>query len=177
MDYEGLLTLSIKSSLEKIIQHCFYCNRIVDRMVSWISVKFVMPNTANIIHPNIAHMYLGTLGADGISEYMDARNCTTIYGETPIGNQEYESPRECFNKLLEINLEWENLVKDSIKLAKEENDYTTMVFLESYLKNIINITKDILTLSDKIDFYDDTKAGWMRFDKDIKDFPIFEENN
>ena len=66
---EGLLTVEMKKSLEKIIKHCFYCNRISDRIVSLLSVKFVMPITANIIHPNIAHMYLGNLGADGISEY------------------------------------------------------------------------------------------------------------
>lgn len=172
---EGLLTLSMKSSLEKIIKHCFYCNRIADRIVSWMSVKFVMPNTANLIHPNIAHLYLGVLGADGISDYMDSRNCTTIYGETPIGNQEYDSPKDCFNKLLEINLEWENLVKDSIELARNENDYTTMVFLEKYLANIIDVTSSILTLVDKSEMYEDTKSGWMRFDKDVKSFPIFGE--
>lgn len=170
---EGLLTISMKQSLERIIKHCFYCNRISDRIVSWLSVKFVMPITANIIHSNIAHMYLGNLGADGISEYMDSRNCTVVYGETPIGDQEYDNPRDCFNKLLEINLEWENLVKDSIKLAKEEGDYTTMVFLQTYLANIIDITKDILTLVDKSEMYDDSKSGWMRFDKDVKSFPIF----
>ena len=50
---EGLLTIEMKKSLEKIIKHCFYCNRISDRIVSLLSVKFVMPITANIIHPNI----------------------------------------------------------------------------------------------------------------------------
>lgn len=171
---EGLLTGEMKASLEKIVKHCFYCNRIADRIVSFMSIKFVMPISANIIHKNIAHMYLGDLGADGISGYMDSRNCTTIYGETPIGDQIYESPRECLNKILEINLEWENLVKDSIKLAHEEGDYTTVVFLQDYLEDIIPITADILTLVDKMEMYDDTKSGWMRFDKDILKFPVFE---
>jgi ferritin len=172
---EGLLTSSMKESLEKIVKHCFYCNRITDRIVSWMSIKFVMPTTANLIHPNLAHMYLGDSGADGISGYMDSRNCTTIYGETPIGNKEYDNPRECMNEILDINLEWENLVKESIKLAKEENDYATMVFLQHYLENIIEITKDILTLVDKIEMYEDSNSGWMKFDNDVVEFPIFGE--
>ena len=48
-----------------------------------------------------------------------------------------------------------------------------MVFLQTYLANIIDITKDILTLVDKSEMYDDSKSGWMRFDKDVKSFPIF----
>ena len=50
---EGLLTAEIKESLEKVISHCFYANRIVDRICSVLSVSFVMPTTSNIIHHNI----------------------------------------------------------------------------------------------------------------------------
>ena len=49
---EGLLSEKTKLVLEKIIQHCFYINRMADRMVSVLYVKFVMQNTYNIIHKN-----------------------------------------------------------------------------------------------------------------------------
>ena len=112
---EGLLSKKTKLVLEKIIQHCFYINRMADRMVSVLSVKFVMPNTSNIIHKNYAHW--APVYADLISDYMDSRDCTTIYGETPRGDQEYENPLDCINKALEMNIELEKLLKKSIETS------------------------------------------------------------
>lgn len=168
---EGLLTNDIKSSLEDIIKHCFYANRILDRICSILSVKFIMSNTSNIIHHNLAHRY--PILADGISDYMDTRDCTTIYGETPIGNQDYDDYLECFNKILEINLDLEKRVKEAIDVARNNNDYTTKVYLEKYLLDIIPITKDILLLVDKAEMYGNNKLSMMKFDHDISEFGIF----
>lgn len=168
---EGLISKEMKTSLEKIVSHCFYSNRILDRMCSILSVTFVMPITSNLIHLNLAHRY--PILADGISDYMDSRDCTTIYGETPRGDQDYETVLDCFNKMLEINLELESLVRDSIKLAQQTNDYTTKVYLEDYLEKLIPITKDILLLVDKAEMYGDSDAGMMKLDHDITSFGIF----
>ena len=170
---EGLLTGEIKESLEKIVSHCFYANRITDRICSILSVSFVMPNTSNIIHHKLAHRY--PVLADGISDYMDSRDCTTIYGETPRGDQEYGSYLDCFNKILEVNLDFERLVKEAIETAIKAGDYTTKIYLENYLLNIIPITKDILTLVDKAEMYGNNNSGTMKFDHDISDFNVFEE--
>ena len=137
---EGLLSEKTKLVLEKIIQHCFYINRMADRMVSVLSVKFVMPNTSNIIHKNYAHW--APVYADLISDYMDSRDCTTIYGETPRGDQEYESPLDCINKALEMNIELEKLLRKSIETSLEERDYTLsykMPFMISLIDNLSSI--------------------------------------
>lgn len=170
---EGLLSANIKNILEDVIAHCFYINRIADRMVSFINVKFAMNSTAEILHQKYAHW--APLYADLISEYMESRNCTTIYKETPIGDQVYENPTECFNKALDMNVELEILIKKAIMIAKEENDYTTMAFLENALLKVVSKTSSLLLLVDKIDFYGDTPKDWMKFDHDIKDFGIFGE--
>lgn len=168
---EGLLSSAIKTSLEKIVSHCFYCNRIADRICSILSVKFVMPITSNIIHENVAHLY--PLLADNISGYMDSRDCTIIYGETPKGNQEYDSAIECFNKLLEVQLQLENLTKESIAMANKENDYTTKVLLDSFLLRLIPLTSDLLTLVDKAELYSDSSMGMMKLDHDVPSFNLF----
>lgn len=168
---EGLISADIKKSLEDIVRHCFYINRIADRIVSILSVKFVMPNLAELYHLNYAHW--APSYADKITEYMDARDCTTIYGETPIGNQEYEAPLDCLNKSLEMNLDLEVLLKNAIVVAKDESDYTTMVFLEEALRDVVPITKDILILVDKAEMYGDTSSDWMKLDHDVDKFPIF----
>jgi ferritin len=170
---EGLLSENIKKSLEDIVRHSFYINRIADRIVSVLSVKFVMPSTADIYHHKYAHW--APAYADIITEYMDARDCTTIYGETPKGDQEYENPLVCFNKSLEMNLELEVLLKNAIVVAKDESDYTTMVFLQHSLEQVVPITKDLLILVDKMEFYGDTPKDWMKFDHDIPNFHIFGE--
>lgn len=168
---EGLLKNEIKTSLEEIIEHCFYGNRIVDRICSLISVKFVMPNTENILHHKYAHKL--PLLADEISGYMDARNCTTIYNETPKGDQEYKNVGECFEKILEINLELEKKTMESISMALKFGDYTTKVFLENFLYNLIPLTKDIQLLLDKYYMYGKSNKDNMDFDNDIKSFDIF----
>lgn len=170
---EGLLSANIKKSLEDIVRHSFYINRIADRIVSILSVKFVMPNLATLYHHNYAHW--APSFADTITEYMDSRDCTTIYGETPIGDQQYEDPTECLNKTLDMNLELELLIKNAIVLSKDEGDYTTMVFLQDTLNKVIPITKDILILVDKAEMYGDSHSDWMRLDHDVDKFPIFGE--
>lgn len=170
---EGLISKEMKVSLEKIISHCFYNNRILDRMCSILSVTFVMPITSNILHHNLAHLY--PLLADDISDYMDSRDCTTIYGETPVGDQEYDTVLDCFNKILEINLHLESLIKESIVLAQSINDYSTKVYLERFLLKILPITKDILLLIDKAEMYGNSDMSLMKLDHDIVSFDIFGE--
>lgn len=168
---EGLISEKIKLSLEEIISHCFYINRIADRIVSVLSVKFVMPNVAELYHKNYAHW--APAYADKISEYMDARDCSTIYGATPAGDQSYDNPIDCINKSLEMNIELEKIIKKAIITADEEGDYTTKVFLENALLDVIPLTKDLLLLIDKMEFYGDTPKDWMKIDHDVNDFKIF----
>ena len=170
---EGLLTLEIKSLLEDIISHCFYSNRIIDRMCSVISVKFVMPNTSNMIHHKLAHLY--PLLADEISDYMDSRDCTTIYGATIAGDQNYDDYIECFRIMLEINLNLESLIKNAIIAAQTNGDYSTKVYLENFLLKIIPITRDVMTLLDKAEMYGDSDLNSMQFDHDLSKFNVFGE--
>ncbi len=171
----GLLEKDIKLSLETIVSHCFYSNRMLDRICSLLSVDFVMPITEQILHLGLAHKY--PLLADDITNYMANRDCSAIYGETPIGNQVYDSPLDCFKEILEINLKLEKLIKESILLTYEIGDITTMVFLESFLLKIIPITKDILTLVDKSEMYESYSDNWMSFDRDIEKFHLFGVDN
>jgi len=169
----GLISEDMKISLENIVAHCFYGNRILDRICSLLAVDFVMPNTGGILHTQLAHKY--PLLADDVTNYMESRDCSAIYGETPRGDKIYESPLVCFNEILEINLKLESLIKDSIKLSLDENDYTTKIFLESFLLKILPITGDALTLVDKAERYGESDMSWMRFDSHIKGFGIFQD--
>lgn len=173
--YEGLLTPETKSALENIVGQCFYNNRIADRIASLLNVKFVMPITEHIIHEHYAHLMPSL--ADEITDYMSARDCTAIYKETPTGDQDYDSPLGCFQKLLEINLELESITKEAIFIVDEQKDYTTKVYLERFLCSLIPITSNLLELVNKAEYYNKLERphDWMTFDKHIKAFNLFED--
>lgn len=170
---EGLIQKEVKETLEKIVSHCFYANRIIDRICSILSVTYVMPITSDIIHHQLAHRY--PILADDITNYMDSRDCTVVYGETPKGDQTYDEAIECFNKILEMNLKLESLIKEAIIITENNKDYTTKVYLERYLLKILPITSDILLLIDKAELYGNSDNGLMKLDHDIKEFNLFSE--
>ena len=170
---EGLLTQEIKTSLENIVKQCFENNRIADRIMSLINVKFVMPSTEKILHPGYAHLMPAI--ADVVTDYMAARDCTVIYGETSRGDQEYDSPLDCFRKLLEINLTLETLTKETITLSLSQGDLSTKVKMEEFLLKLIPVTSDLLVIVDKGELYNNLESpmDWMNFDRDIHNFGVF----
>jgi hypothetical protein len=163
-----LIDEKVNDKLNEIVTKCFLGNRIMDRGVSILSVKFVMTRTADQIHPKLAHLY--PLLGDTISDYQGARNCLTIYGETPLDDSDYNSPLDFFNKMLDYQEDLEALVSESIDVAREEMDYTTKIVLENFLVTLIPVTNQILLLIDKAEKYTD----WMLFDADVKKFIILE---
>lgn len=171
----GYLQPEAKAALEELVGHCFYCNRMIDRMMSILSVKFVMPNSESILHPNIAHWYPAI--SDLITEYMDGRDSTTIYPATPIGNQDYEDPKTMFKEMLKLNLLFEDKIKATMDLVIEEKDYSTKVFLDSLLLKVLAMTSKIILLVDKAERYGDTDIDMMRFDDDIHNFNLFSKED
>lgn len=173
MEQDGLLKPEVKKALEDIVGQCFVNNRYADRIVSILSVSFVMPNASNEIHHRIAHMYLNKDGADAIGDYMDSRNATTIYSSTLLGNQEYGNAIECMATLLENQLELERKVQIAIEIAWDAKDITTRSFLENFLVNLVPYTAAILALVDKADQYNiSDPRNCAAFDHDIDTFGL-----
>lgn len=173
MEQDGLLKPEVKSALEKIVGQCFINNRYADRIVSVLSVSYIMPNAANEIHHRIAHMYLNKNGADAIGDYMDSRNATTIYPATLLGNQEYGNAIECVETILRNQLDLEKVVQEAIKVARNNGDITTKNFLEKFLVDLIPYTSAAITLVDKAQQYNisDTR-NCASFDHDFNTFGL-----
>lgn len=153
MEQEGLLKPEVKKALEAIIGQCFTNNRYADRIVSILNVSYVMPYASKEIHHRIAHAYLNVHGADGIGEYIDSRNATTIYPYTITGDQEYDNAIECFEMLLKNQLDLEKVVRQAMDVAYDNGDITTKVFLEKFLVDLIPYTNAMITLVDKANQY------------------------
>lgn len=160
-----LINTKINSKLDEIVTFCFFGNRLFDRGMSVLDVKFVMNQTEQILHPKLAHLF--PLLADVISTYQSNRSCLTFYGETPADNTDYSSPKDFFEKALEYMTELENLCYEAKTLAEEDGDLTTSAFLSKFIRTIIRVTASCVLLNDKAEKYN---GDWMRFDHDIEDF-------
>ena len=125
-----LISESLIKELESLIGLCFVGNRIMDRIKSVLSVKFVMQNTANYIHLNMAHKM--PLLADKIGDYLEDRNHDENYPITMADYTNYENSSECFNRILEYFIDLEKAVSEVIDKSIEENDKMTKKFLNNF---------------------------------------------
>lgn len=144
----GLISDKTNNLLNQLIGKCFSINRMLDRGMSLLMVRWKMVKTSEILHPAIAHVYPGDKFADSISDYQGQRDNETIYPSTPVGNKEYNNPLEFFIDYHKENLELEDMIKDAIDESVEEGDLTTKKFLDGLLERLIPYTAMSQTLID-----------------------------
>lgn len=144
----GLIVEDLNNMLNELVTKCFEINRLVDRGVSILSVKFKMPKAAELIHQNIAHAYPSNILADSISDYQASRDNLTIYGATPIGNQDYASPLDFIRTYYNANLELQDMIYDTMDKCIEVGDYTTKVFLDGLINRLSKYTSMSIILVD-----------------------------
>lgn len=161
-----LLSETINNNLNLLVQKCFLGNRLLDRVMSILSVKFVMKKTSDILHPVLSHAY--PLLADIVSDYQDSKNCLTDYLDTPTDKSDYESPIQLFEIFLNYSLELEEFIFECISTCMDEGDKTTKVFLDKFLLQIQEYTSQAQLLLDRMSQYENTTSGWMDFDRDIE---------
>jgi hypothetical protein len=162
-----LMSEELNVEFSNMVGKFFTLNRICDRGVSVLSVTFAMNKSSEVIHKKICH--LAPSLADLISEFQDSRNCLTVYPATPIGDKMYGNPLEFFKDILNMMIEIEGDMDNVRGMAKELNDYASIVFLDSFMSKILSLTKQCLLLVDKSEFYGD---DLMSFDHRIEDWII-----
>ena len=165
-----LIKDNVNDVLNSLVGDMFAMNRLLDRQMSILSVKFVMPNLSKILHQKYAHAM--PLEADKISDYQGSRNCMTIYPETPIGDEDYNSPIELFTRMLEKQLEIEENICEAMNSAYEDGDMSTKVFLQEFLRGFKKYAEQSLILVDKATMYGDILKHWMDFDHDAEKFIV-----
>lgn len=149
----ALISEKLNSSLNTLIGKCFAMNRMLDRGMSLLMVRWKMVRTSEILHPALAHAMTGDKFADAISGYQGLRDNESIYPATPIGDREYRNPLMFFEDYHKENLELEDMIKDTIDQAIEEGDLSTKVFLDGLLANLTPYTAMSQTLIDLCNQY------------------------
>lgn len=162
-----LISKKLNSQLDDIVGKCFSINRMLDRGMSLLKVRWKLIHTSDTMHPKIAHAYPADKFADSVSGYQASRGNETIYPATPAGNREYNNPLDFFKDYYNENIELENMIKDAIDEGVEEGDNTTVKFLNDLLMRLAPYTA---LSQDLVDLF--SKCNNDIFKMQILDFEI-----
>lgn len=163
-----LISDRMETALTGLYGLCFTGNSICDNFVTQLDVKFVMPNTSNIIHYEIAHKL--PLIADNISEYAAARNSYLHRPAVAAHMEEYDNLTDMFKDLLEFMVSMEKEISKVMDLAKQENDKQTLKHLDKLIRKFVPLTKMALGFVDYISMNGDIPSQWMQMDSNINKF-------
>lgn len=161
------ISLKTSESLDLLVGKAFDLNRSFDRAVSIMQNKWCMPNAANIIHHNLAHLF--PLLADVISGFKDSWNLTTVYPETHKDDRDYANLLDMMTILRNEVLDFYEMIKMVYKIAEEENDFNTMAMLIDFMNKLTIVVSQMYTLKDKAE---QMPTDWDTFDNHISQWGI-----
>lgn len=161
------ISLKTSESLDLLVGKAFDLNRSFDRAVSIMQNKWCMPNAANIIHHNLAHLF--PLLADVISGFKDNWNVTTVYPETHKDDRDYSNLLDMMTILKNEVLDFYEMIKMVYKIAEEENDFNTMTMLIDFMNKLTIVVSQMYTLKDKAE---QMPTDWDTFDNHISQWGI-----
>lgn len=161
------ISLKTSESLDLLVGKAFDLNRSFDRAVSIMQNKWCMPNAANIIHHNLAHLF--PLLADVISGFKDNWNLTTVYPETHKDDRDYSNLLDMMMILKNEVLDFYEMIKMVYKIAEEENDFNTMAMLIDFMNKLTIVVSQMYTLKDKAE---QMPTDWDTFDNHISQWGI-----
>ena len=161
------ISLKTSESLDLLVGKAFDLNRSFDRAVSIMQNKWCMPNAANIIHHNLAHLF--PLLADVISGFKDNWNLTTVYPETHKDDRDYSNLLDMMTILKNEVLDFYEMIKMVYKIAEEENDFNTMSMLIDFMNKLTIVVSQMYTLKDKAE---QMPTDWDTFDNHISQWGI-----
>lgn len=141
--------LSDKTSeaLDILVGQCFSLNRSFDRSVSVMQNVFSMPQAADIIHHNLAHLW--PLIADEVSGFKDQYNVLTYYPETHGDGRTYDNLLSMWETMLGEVSDFYEMIKMAYKVAKENDDFNACAFLMRLMRIVTIVVGQVITLRDK----------------------------
>lgn len=160
-------------ALNKLVQQGFILNRLWDRGLSVLGVKFSMNNFNKIYHVGLAHRF-PIDWSDYFSNVMEQYNVTTKYYVTPEDSSDYNSPREFFDKNLIYHQNMYQVLKSAIDTAILKGDVNVEKYLNQFVPVFNKYMEQAILLRDKA--YCVKDEDWFMFDYMCGSFFLFGEN-
>lgn len=154
-----LISEETNKMLNLLVQQGFILNRLWDRGLSVLNVKFAMNNFEKIFHDGLAHRF-PIDWSDTISEIQSKYNIITEYLETPTDNSDYETPINFFEKNLQYHENTYNLLCDTIRIANINADYNVEAELKGFLKLFNEYMNQAILLCDKAIMFKENYADF-----------------
>lgn len=164
---KGLIDKKLNNQINELIGQCFAVNRMLDRGMSLLNVRWKMVKTAQILHPKVAHAFPSAEFADGLSDYQAQRSNETVYPATPIGDREYDKPIDFFNDMLKELLSLQDMLYDTYEAANDISDYTTKAVISGIIKNLVKYTDIAQLLIDLAENFGSDTMGIALMDASI----------
>ena len=138
----------------QLIGQCFANNRKLDRLVSIMGVEFAMNQTAGLLHSHIAHLF--PVISDMIGEKcLEAYNIPVEYTSTPDGKENYSSVAEMIDVVMEMTIDFQNMLGGAMIIAQENQDMQVYVELSEILREFNPVVEQAILLKDKVSLYGD----------------------
>lgn len=167
---KGLIDDKLNNKINELIGKCFAINRMLDRGMSLLSVRWKMVQTARILHPKVAHAFPSAEFADGLSDYQAQRSNETIYPATPIGNREYDKPIDFFNDMLKEFIDLQDMLYDTYEAANDAGDYSTKCVISGVIQNLVKYTDIAQMLIDLAENFGSDNVGIALMDANIDEY-------
>ena len=159
--------------IDRLVQQGFILNRLWDRGMSVLDVKFAMNHFVSIFHTGLAHRF-PVDWSDFLSEIEAMYNVTTKYYETPEDVSDYGDPSEFFNKNLEYHIETYEMIKTAINTATANGDINVAKELDSFVRVFNKFMHQAILLVDKTKLFN---GNWANFDYMSDTFFLFKEED
>jgi ferritin len=161
-----LISEALNSRLNNIVTASFAANRVLDRSMSLLAVKFRLLNCSKLLHEKLAHAFPKI--ADFVSDFQGSRNMLTIYGVTPVADFDASSHIELFKMWQEEFIKYQDLIEDTIDFAVLDKDTMTKNFLDKYLLDFSPYVETVNNLVDLAVACGDTTLGAQLFDTEVE---------
>lgn len=168
----------LNARLNSIVQYCFNINRMYDAGGSVLGIKFMMDNYLQKYHHKVFHAF--PVMADLVSDVQANYNTITTYLPTIQGRNDYESPLEFFEDVLDYMLEAQKYVRDTVEYALiiADNDptgtsYVIAKALDKFAKLLARFIGQAILLRDKAQMYGNDNFNIQMLDADIGKWRTF----
>jgi len=161
-----LISQELNTILDSLVTEAFTCNRILDRSMSLLSVKFKLLKTSELLHAKFAHWF--PQAADLVSNLQDSRGMLTVYGATPLANFDAVSHIELFEMFLDEFVKYQDMIEDAIDASILEKDRMVEAFLKDYLLKLNPYIQSAMNVLDVARMYGTEPLGMQLFDNEIE---------
>lgn len=160
-----LISEETSRALDVLTGAFFDLNRTLDRCVTWMQNEWSMPNAADIVHHNLAHLM--PLVADEITAIKDNYNMTSVYPATHEDSRTYQDLADMMETVLDEFTETYTMLKLTKDIIKKNDDFNVLSDLYRIMRQFNIIMGQIYTLRDKAvqmpvayDTYDRHISSW-----------------